>query len=105
MSKRAFVHEPTVKVIDTEFPEHIWAELGGETVAYVRERTCRNLATPEDVDDSPFTCSECGARSSYGDGTFHIGESFMLNGNLMLADAWHAWRHCPNCGARVEGEK
>lgn len=86
---------------------------GGETVSleeimaedgWVRERTCKNLAQPEDADDLPFCCSECGARSSYGDGTFHIGESFMLNGNLMLADAWHAWRHCPNCGAKVVNE-
>lgn len=66
------------------------------------ERTCENLANPEDADDLPFRCSECGARSSYGDGTFHIGESFTLKGNRMLADACHAWRYCPNCGARVE---
>lgn len=69
------------------------------------ERTCRNLAMPEDAGDSPFHCSECGARSFYGDGTFHIGESFTLNGSLVLADAWHAWRYCPNCGAKVEGEE
>lgn len=74
---------------------------GAEHTIYVPERTCENLAKPEDAGDSPFHCSECGARSSYGDGTFHIGESSTLNGKLMLADAWHVWRYCPSCGAKV----
>lgn len=72
---------------------------------WVRERTCENLAKPRDDGDFPFHCSECGAQTLCGDGTIHIGESFMLAGNLVLADAWHAWRYCPYCGAKVVSDE
>ena len=78
----AFAYEPTVRVI--EFPERIWAELGGKMVAYVRERTCRFLPFAGDesreLDEQQGICSECSA---------HMHGQF---------------KFCPNCGADMREE-
>ena len=66
------------------------------------ERTCRNIAEPDEMSDKSFTCSECGARGPYGEGTYHIGGCEEIDGKLMLWDSWPVYKFCPNCGARVE---
>lgn len=70
---------------------------------WVRERTCRNIAEPDEMSDDPFTCSECGARGPYGEGIYHIGGSREVDGNLVFWDSWPVYKFCPNCGARVIG--
>lgn len=76
------------------------------------ERTCRNLAEPDEVNDRPFTCSECGASGPYGEGTYHIAKTETVSkeladalgiaeGSVIHSDAWPVWKYCPNCGAKV----
>lgn len=72
---------------------------------WVRERTCRNIAEPDEMSDRPFTCSECGARGPYGDGIYHIGGCREIDGKLVFWDSWPAYKFCPNCGAKVVEEK
>ena len=80
-------------------PEEEMAEFG-----WVRERTCRNIAEPDEMSDEPFTCSECGARGPYGDGIYHIGGSKKNeDGSVAFWDAWPVYKYCPNCGRKVEG--
>ena len=68
------------------------------------ERTCRNIAEPDEEFDRPFTCSECGARGPYGNGTYHLGGCEEIDGRMCFWDSWPVWRFCPNCGAKVEGK-
>lgn len=68
------------------------------------ERTCRNIAEPDEMHDRPFTCSECGARGPYGEGTYHIGRSHEINGKVVFWDSWPVYKYCPNCGAKVVSE-
>ena len=69
------------------------------------ERTCKNLAEPDEMCDSPFCCSECGARGPYGEAIYAIGGCEKDDdGNVTFWDAWPMWRFCPNCGARVVSE-
>ena len=65
------------------------------------ERTCRNIAEPDEEFDRPFTCSECGARGPYGNGTYHLGGCEETDGRMCFWDSWPVWRFCPNCGAKV----
>lgn len=76
----------------------------GDDTAWVPERTCMNVAEPDAVNDRPFTCSECGARGPYGNGTYHIGGTTEFCGSLVFFDSWPVWRYCPNCGAKVVDE-
>ena len=58
------------------------------------ERTCRNLAEPDETSDNPFYCSECGARDPYGEGIYAVGGcKTNENGNVVHWDAWPAWRY------------
>jgi len=67
-----------------------------------KERTCRNLAEPDEMNDRPFTCSECGARGPYGEGTYHIGGcEEKEDGSVVFWDSWPVYKYCPNCGRRV----
>lgn len=68
------------------------------------ERTCSNIAEPDEMSDRPFTCSECGARGPYGEGIYHIGGSREVGGNLVFWDSWPVYKFCQNCGAKVVGE-
>ena len=87
MSKRAFAYEPTVKVIDTEFPERIWASLNGETVAYVRERTCE----PDGTIHWQWT----------GPTTYYEHE--LSCGHVITSTEKEPPKFCEECGARVIG--
>ena len=62
--------------------------------------TCHNVAEPDEMNDRPFRCSECGARAPF-DGTYHMGESYELDGMRVFADSWPTWRFCPCCGRKV----
>lgn len=68
------------------------------------ERTCRNIAEPDEMSDKSFTCSECGARGPYGEGTYHIGGCDEVDGKVVFWDSWPVYKFCPNCGAKVVGE-
>jgi len=78
------------------------AELEEQIAEIGAERTCRNIAEPDEMSDRPFTCSECGARGPYGEGTYHIGGSEKKeDGSVVFWDAWPVYKYCPHCGRKV----
>lgn len=84
MSKLSYT--PTFHMYD-EFPELVWVSIGGESVAYFREKMCRN------VDDAAecgyFKCSECNTECSVD----------------WCYSGYGIPNYCPNCGAQVEEEQ
>jgi predicted RNA-binding Zn-ribbon protein involved in translation (DUF1610 family) len=73
-----------------------WQAIADELMALLGQRTCKNIG------DGRFVCSECGAYVQIID----VGRSFLDESGKR----WYwtsnkrKFRHCPNCGKRIEEE-
>ena len=72
------------------------AKTPDELKALLEQRTCKNIG------DGTFVCSECGAYVQITD----VGRSFLDESGKRWywTSNKHKFRHCPNCGKRIEEE-